>query len=142
MPVTGKYNLIQLGSVYFTNNGLSGGKPCKSTVTGLEKLKVGRGWQVVKTLSGKPYGQKTAALKGVPIAIQNINSLTDSVLDDIVEVIQNSIDSGTPITMNITGGAYGDFSGLSVLPDEDPVRFSGEFQNDQVKNVSFHFLTT
>jgi hypothetical protein len=141
MPATGKYNLVQIGSIYLTKDGLVSGKPCKTSVKGLDAMMITTAFQVIKALSGKPYLQLSDEQLGRPVSIE-YESMDGGVFQDIVDAIQAAIDGLTTITLSVTGGAYGDFSGLTVVPDENPVRLSGDFSNTQVKSGSFHFLTT
>lgn len=133
------YNLIQLSSQYFTDDGLNTGTRYISQVTGLHALTIDSSVQVIKTLSGKPYVQKTPLLgKSIVISFENIYEADYSTAKT---TIQTAVTNGTTIALNITDGPYGDFN-LTVVPDENPIQFSGEYENGRIKKCSLHLLTT
>jgi len=139
MPVTGKYNLVQLNSIYFTKDGLVTGKPCKTQITGLDALKITTAVQVQFALDGTPYLQTSSAQKGLPVGIK-YDSMQQSVFDDVVTEIQSAVDGSTSLSLSVTGDT-GSFS-LALVPAEKSVVFSGDFNNGQIQNGSFNFLTT
>jgi hypothetical protein len=135
------WNLVQINSFYLTDTGGSGGSKYQARVEGLDQLALTDSIQVSKSLSGKPYLQGNDTLVGKPISI-SLDNILETAHDSIVAIIQAYITSGTAITLNFTLAPYGSFSSVSVVPDENPVRFSGEFENLRIKDVSYHFLTT
>lgn len=139
MPVA-FYPQIKINSLYLTATAANGGTPYIAIVRGLDALAVDSSIQVTKSLNGTPYIQ-IADMAGYPISIEFPNLLSAD-FDSIRDIIQAYITSGTSISMDITGGDYGDFTSLGVVPDENPIRFGGEFQNGRILGASFHFLTT
>ncbi len=133
------WNLIQINSLYLTDNQSAGGVKYISVVRGLDQLAVTASIQVIKSLSGKPHLNSTALL-GKPISIE-LENILETDHDAVVDIIQAYIDDATAITLSFTGAPYGDFSNISVVPDENPVRFSGEFENGRIRKVSYHFLS-
>lgn len=140
MAVTGKHALVQLGSIYFTRDGLVTGVHCKTEITGLDARALTSNVQVIRALSGKPYLQVSAQQNGLPIGIK-FQQMEETVYDSIVAAIQAAITGLTTLALTITDTPYGSFT-LTVVPDANPVRHAHEFQNTSLKNASFHFLTT
>jgi hypothetical protein len=134
------YPQIKINSLYLTSTGANGGTPYIATVSGLDALAVTSANQVIKSLNGTPYLQITEDQLGKPISIEFPKLLTADYAAVVAE-IQDAIDNTTTLSLDITDGDYGDFS-LTVVPDENPVRFPGEFQNGKLLNVAIHFLTT
>lgn len=140
MPTTGEYPLVELGSVFFTSDGLDSGVHCRVEVEGLEELALTGAVQAIKALSGKPYLQLSGDQLGKPIVL-NCRQLESSVYEAVIEDIQDAIDNGTTLELNITESPFGDFP-LTVLPDERCVQHKYAFLDTRLYGVSFHFLTT
>jgi len=119
---------------------MSGGNRYLATVEGVDKLSLDKGVQVIKALSGKPYLQVTDTLLGRPISI-TLEKVLDADHDAIVAIIQAFITSGTAITLNITDAPFPNVSNLNVVPDEEPVRYKGNYITGKLLDVSYHFLT-
>ena len=140
MPVN-FFHQIKINNRFLTENEADGGTKYIAYVRGLDALVPAKDNQVIKALDGTPYTQTATTLKGKPIVLDFPKIETED-HDDIMVEINAYLNSSTAITLNITGGAYGNFTSLSVVPDSPPVRFSVEFQNGKILNVSYHFLTT
>lgn len=140
MPVTGKYALVKIGSVYLTSTGLVGGKPCKTEITGLHRLELNESFMVTKALSGKPNLQVSDLLKGMQVDIKLFDVL-DTVYAGIISVIQAAVTGLTTISLDITNSPYGDFN-LTVVPNEETINHAFKFHGDYVKEPTFSFLTT
>lgn len=135
------YPQIKINSVYLTASGADAGTRYIAVVRGLDALSTTDSIQAIKSLNGTPYLNITENQKGKPISIE-FPKILSADWDAVRDIIQAYITSSTAITLDITGGDYGDFTSVSVVPDENPVRFPGEFQNGKLLNASFHFLTT
>ena len=131
---------IKINSRYLTSNEADGGTPYIAAVRGLDALAIDGAIQVIKALNGTSYLQVTEDQLGKPITIEFPNLLSGD-YDDILTEIQAYVTSATAITVDFTGAPYGNITSLSVVPDENPVRFPGEFENGRLKNVSIHLLT-
>lgn len=141
MATTGRHPKIQLEAIFLTKTGLTDGIPCKTRVDGLAALAVTKDHGVTLALNGLPYLQIVDSMLGKPIGIF-YDQMTEAVYDSIVAEIQAVLDgSKTELDLEITDSPYGSFS-LDVVPDVNPVRHSSEQTQGQVKNGSFHFLTT
>src|SRR5687767_3393563 len=140
MPVTGKYALVQIGSVYLTTTGLVGGKPCKTEITGLDDLALDDSIQVTKALSGKPFLQTSTLLLGIKITIK-LFDVPDSVYSSIITEIQTAVTALSTINLDISNSPYGDFS-PTVTPDEKTVTHAFKFNGDTAREPVFSFLTT
>lgn len=137
--VTGKYNLIQLGSVYITADGTSSGKPCRAEVEGLDALSSDYTGVTVIALDGTPYNQiQQTAKKGLPLVIK-IFQTTDTRLDALKSQIESLISGFSSVLVQITGST-GTFA-VNCLPAfPKPLEFTGEFQNSYIKNITLNFV--
>jgi hypothetical protein len=137
MP-TGRHNLIQLGSSYLTTTGLVGGIPCKTDVSGLNVLKFGRVGQTIIALDGTSWTQ-SYSVKGVPISF-SVFRMTSTLLTTVSDAMRSAVTTGTAMTLNITGGAFGDHY-LTVMPlFPTPIEASGEFYLTTAYDVKFNFV--
>lgn len=134
------YSQIKINAVYLTASGADNGTKYISIVRGLNALALTKTAQVVKALDGTPYANISSTVKGKEISIE-FPSMLKADYQNVVDEIQDSLDTPGTIALEILDGDYGDFT-LTVLPDADPVRFPGEFENGRLKNVAFHFITT
>jgi hypothetical protein len=132
---------IKINARYLTENEADGGTKYIAYVRGLDAITPAKDVQVITALDGTPYLQTMTTLLGKPISLDFPKIETED-HDDIMVEIDAYLNSGTAITLNITGGAYGDFTNLSVKPASPPVTFPGEFENGRMLSVSYHFLTT
>lgn len=138
---TGRYNLISLGSIYFTKDGLSTGFPCKTTVTGLDALVMGITGQTIIAIDGTPHVQGPQPVKGVPVSI-TISQMEEAVFESVRVAITAAAIGSTTLTLTLTGGAFGDFK-LTVYPSfPQPMNFVGEFQSGRVKDVTLNFTVS
>ena len=106
MP-TGRHNLIQYGSYYFTTDGLSTGTPCKTETSGLKAIKRGLIGQTILALDGTAW-QQSQSIKGLTFTF-TVFRVLGSVLTQIYDMERAAILAGSSLTLNITGGGYGDF---------------------------------
>lgn len=136
---TGRYNLIQIDSLFMTSTGLSTGSPCRSSVSGLDWLSFDYQGQTLIALDGTPYNQYTTTYKrGLPLQFK-FNQMSESVLESLISLISSTISGSTTNLIRITGDT-GDFV-LNCLPMfPKPIEFSGEFQTDQIKDVTLNYI--
>lgn len=135
-----RYNLIQLGTIYLTSNGLSNGSPCKTQVNGLSPLKTDKTGQVFSSANGTPYAQLVDVdNKGTIIEIIT-EWMSKTVFDSIVTLINNTKNSAISITLVIAGD-LGTFN-LSVIPGIPDDIIVDEFRNGYIKGAKFRFVTT
>ena len=136
---TGKYNLIQLNSIYLTNDATSTGTPCKTSVSGLDALTFDFTGVTVLALDGTPYNQVFDNYKkGLPLTIK-ITQTTDTRLDELASLLTTLVTAESSVLVQITGST-GDFT-LNCLPAfPKPLEFSGDFQNSYVKDITLNFV--
>lgn len=138
MPVN-FYPQIKVNSIYLTQSGADGGTRYIAKVTGLDGVATPKAVTTIKALSLKPYVQVLDSVKGRDIGVEfPLMNATDYAA--IRDEINDAIDTNSTIALEFLGGAYGDITGVSAVPDTDPVRFPGEYENGRLKNVSFHFV--
>ena len=138
MATTGRYNTIQLGSLYFTTDGTSAGFPCKSEVSGLEKLLLPVTGQIIDTIDGEPIMQNVQPAKGAVISTK-FSVLEQSVLFSLVSAVTAAVTGSTTQTLTLTEGAFGDFV-LTVYPNlPDFISAPGDFYLTKTKEVTFNW---
>jgi hypothetical protein len=135
-----KFYLIQLNSVYLTSDGTSSGKRCKLTVSGVENLVRTRTGFTSLAIDGTPVTQIVEQNgKGFAVEI-SIETLTKTVFDDLIELINNALVQSATIDL-IGTGETGNFN-VDVIPlMPNPFSFES-FRNNYIKNVALRFVTT
>lgn len=134
-----RYYSIQIGDVFLTSNAAEGGPACKTQVLGLSPLKTTKTGQVITAADGTPYAQLVNSQhKGLRIEIQ-VEWMSKSVFDQVVEIIENCKEEPESVTIHIIGDT-GDFEfgAMPLVPDD--IVFQ-EFRNNIVKGVTFRFIT-
>jgi hypothetical protein len=145
---TGKYNLIQIGSIYLTDTGLSSGTPCKTEVPTLEGLLLTKTGSVQLAIDRTPYLQIVDNSKKGELVPIICDSLMQSVYNSLIAAHQAALDNKVPIAIIITGDT-GTFN-LTVYPSlgsrdgrfPQSIQPSGEFQNGRIKRVTLNYITT
>lgn len=132
-----RYNAIQIGDIYLTSTGLVGGKPCKTSVNGLQALKPALLKSVIKAIDGTPFSQTSAGKKGIDLEI-SIDWLAQSVYDDINDIFDGADNDGTTFDLVIAGDG-GTFT-LDVVPNSDYVIFD-KFTNGILQGVKYRVVT-
>ena len=132
-----RFNAIQIGSVYLTSTGLVGGKPCKTSVNGLQSLKPAKNKNIIKAIDGTPFSQFTSLKKGIDLEV-SIDWLDDSVFDDINDVFDDSDDNEATFALVVSGDG-GTFT-VNVVPNSDYVIFD-KFANGILQGVKYRMVT-
>lgn len=136
-----RYNQVKIGSIYLTHNGLVGGKPCKITVPGLNRLMTSMTGQIISSADGTPYAQLIDVdNRGAKIEV--ISEWMDkTVFNSIVALHEASKNNGTTIALEIIGDT-GTFNKnvIPTVPDDiiDPEGFS----NNIIKKAGFRYTVT
>src|SRR5687768_7488140 len=104
MPTTGRYNLISLGSIYFTKTGLSTGAPCRTEVTGLDALSLSFTGQTIIAIDGTPYVQTVSPIRGVPVSVR-IEVMEEDVYHSVRAALNAAVGALTTLTLTLTDGA-------------------------------------
>lgn len=134
-----EYNLVQLDTIYLTDNGLVGGIPCRTVVTGLDAFALDKDGQITIAADGTPYafiGDQAGI--GSVIRIQPA-VLAETVFENIKTMFNTAIGASTLITAKFTGDT-GNFD-LECLPAfPKPLEFSGEFFNSYIYGVSINVI--
>ncbi|MGB4823407.1 MAG: hypothetical protein WBP82_00695 [Leuconostoc mesenteroides] len=134
-----RFHLVQIDTVYLTDDGLITGKPCKTNVTGLGLFGVDKVGTTRPQASGRPRTQ-LALRKNAPIEV-SIDFIHIDVYDEILERFQESLDDDTDFSLNISG--IGTTLTITAVPDfPNHTKWGGEFSADTMKNVTFSFRTT
>ena len=134
-----RFYRIQIGSIFLTRTGLAGGIPCKLTVSGADNLLLPFAGITEPSADGTPYTTVFETDKGKNLEI-SVETLTADVWQDLTEIINDAINSGSSLTV-IGTGDIGNFN-VSVVP-QMPNPFAAEsFINGRIRNASFRFMTT
>lgn len=133
-----RFNLIQIGSIYITSNGLVGGSRCKTEVDGLNPLRLSRRSSIIKAIDGTPYRQLSESVKGIDFDI-TIDWMAKTVYDNIIGLFDDSNEDGTFIAVSVDGDT-GTYS-VNAIPQADPVSSDG-FSGGIIKKVKFKMVTT
>lgn len=136
-----RYNLVKIGSIYLTDNGLVTGKPCKLEVPGLSRLKLTITGTTRYAADGTPYQYSMPnAGKGVQIQIRPF-VIMKSVFDDVIEAMSDALEANSTINITVEGDT-GDFDldCIPLLPNG--VEFPGAFTNERITGVSFNFVVS
>lgn len=134
-----RYNLVKIGDIFLTTDGLQTGRPCKVDVTGLARLRQERTGTIRLSTDGTPYLYTMLYLgKGLPLQLRTV-AMQKSVLDNIIEEHNDALNANATLNLVITG-TTGDFN-LQVWPSlPDGVDYPGTFSGDRVYGVVFNYV--
>lgn len=132
-------NKIQIGTIWLTSDGTTNGIACQTRTSGLDALKPTRAAKVHRALDGTPYRQ-SKTLKGKTIEIAFPDTIKKEVFDAVFEFIDDAEIGNTSFDLSIEGDT-GNFD-LTVIPDENWLRFPGEFVDGWILGATFAFVTT
>jgi len=130
---------VQIGSIYVTSDGMTGGTRAIAEVDGLDAFEMAvSGTEVmgqdIKALSGKVYTNLRETVIDAPITI-TFPLLTTSIKTSIQGVLNSYLATPTPFTLVFTG-TPGTFTGTGRPRWEPrPIRYGPTYQNDKLKNV-------
>lgn len=137
-----RFYKIKIGSIWLTDTGLEGGRPCKIIVPEAAALLVADRGNVSVGNDGTPFRETplTPTGGGRPFTILAANMAT-AVFDSLKTALDTA--AGSNAAINITGeGTPGDFDVDAVVFDNpEYINFEG-FGEDYVKNVKMSFVTT
>lgn len=133
-----RYNLVNIGTYYFTKDGLVTGKPCRVNVVGLDSLLLSKTGKVDYDAEGNAYvfmvDRKTTTIR------IEVDYMLKDVFEDIVDAIDSVIDTESALTLGVVGdlGTYT----LSVVPKfPKPITLTGKFDNERIDGIVFEFVT-
>lgn len=132
-----RYNVVQIGTVYLTGNGLVGGTPCKNSIPELSILKPAKRKNLIKAIDGSPISQTFAGIKGIDLTLK-IDWLAKAVFDAINVLFDASDSTKTPMVMVVTGDA-GTFN-MTVVPNSDYVHFD-KFSGSIFTGIDYRMVT-
>lgn len=136
-----RYNLIQIGSIYFTSDGTASGIPCKVNVDGISEAVLTKSGQTIISANGVPWTQVIdVSRKGLVFSF-NLDFIDKDVHDDVVTMFQDMVDNLDTEVMNITGDT-GNFT-FNVKPFlPNAINVSGGFSGNILKGVIYTVITT
>lgn len=138
-----RFYKLKIGSIYLTDNGLTGGRPCKVTVEGVAGLLSPDQGNVAVGADGTPFREKplTPTGGGRPIAI--VAAFMKKTVYDSLKTALDSAAAGNA-EFNVTGvGVPGDFDVDAIVFDNPQYLAAEGFTGaDVLKNVRISLMTT
>jgi len=129
---------IRLNSVYLTEDGLVGGRRCKTVVTGLDKAIILRKRNSIQASDGEVYAQISPAQnKGIDITIKM--EFVESARYEEINSILDSVSNGGNMSLYIDG-LPGTFD-LTVWQGDNPIQSDLKFSGDFIENITYIFKT-
>jgi hypothetical protein len=132
-----RFNLIQIGTLYLTDDETSTGLKAKTTVSGLDDLLNAYTGATVIPISGKPFNF-TRVNDGAGVFLQLKPYVVDSdLLSDLNDLFNTALAGDSTINVVITGdtGSF-DLECKPRLPK--PLEFSGKFINGKIFDLSIN----
>lgn len=134
-----RFNLVKIGGIYLTSTGLQSGTACKLTVAGLDALAMDKTGTVTAAADGTPFVELVDVDRRGSRVVITIESLAQSVFNDLKDLLNDAVNDGDVLTLEISGKT-GNFN-LSVLPlIPKPLSF-GAFNNFWIKNTVISLIT-
>jgi hypothetical protein len=133
-----RYNTFAIDGIYMTQDGESDGKPCKLSVSGIQKAVVTKKRKNIQASDGSVTSQVSPAQNAGLVIEVGLEWVDVDRYDEINAILNAKSDTGT-IAL-IISGTTGDFS-FSAIPGDNPVDFSGEFSGDIIRDVKYSFMT-
>jgi hypothetical protein len=132
----GDYNLVQLEDIYFTDDGLVTGLPCRIDTQGLDTLALSHTGFVVKSGNGTPYAFVLDSVAGMDLQLKPF-VISSAVFEDIIDLFNTFTDASDNFDLVITGdlGTY-TLTCIPTLPK--PLDFPGFQENGQIQNTSIN----
>lgn len=133
------YNLVQLESIYFTDDGLVTGIPCRIEVDGLDGLLISKTGSVATAADGTPYafivdnGGQGAAIRLRPLVI------TDTVLASIQSALDAAASGNTTVSLDVTGD-LGTFNLECIPAYPKPIEGGTRFSNGRIYEVVINLI--
>lgn len=143
MPIEGEFYLVKIGTITLSDDGTDSGTACLTKVDGLAKLFgayvgstripfTGRAWNFIAENNGA-----NVKLLTKPFVIEN-DTLED--LRDLIDTANSAASQITVIISNGPGAVSVDCDPL-FEGEEPPIRFSGNFADDDVYEVQIALIT-
>lgn len=133
----GDYNLVQLGTIYFTDNGLVGGLPCRIDTQGVDDLALLFTGSVVKSGNGTPYVFILENTSGVDLQLKPFVISVD-VFNDIKDLIDTVTDDADTLDLIITGDVVGTLTMTCIPTFPKALPFPGMQENGTFQNASIN----
>lgn len=127
--------------IYLTDDGSSGGRPCRVDVPGAANLLTPASGNTTVASDGTAFTEKPlTAGKGRPFEVVAA-WCTTSVYEDLKDLIDYVVEQETEITVE-GSGEPGDFD-VQAIPNFAPVPIEWEgFTTDVIKGLRLRFITT
>lgn len=135
-----RFNLVRIGSIWFTNDGTETGTRCKVLVNGVDVAALDYAGTTIVASTGKAYTQLVdfAEKQGTVFSFQFADILItrhEAILDMMNDLLGNE----TNAVLEISGS----FKNIStnvkpMLPGA--VTSNGEFRGDYIKQVTYTFI--
>lgn len=133
------YNLVKIGDVCLTNDGLETGMPCRTEVRGTAALKHVKTGIIRRAADGTPY-RYSMPNEGKGLTVVIILPVTeDTVMDSVVAENNDAMNAQTTVRVVIQGDT-GDFDLQCEVDMPNGIDFPGTFSNGRVDGVGFTYV--
>jgi hypothetical protein len=144
MAISGEFYLVQIGSVYLTDDGSGSGNACLTKVDGLSKLFLDHEGATNIPLSGKPWNN-TREISGNNVQlVSKPFAVKEAQLEDIKDLIDAADGAHSAITVIVSNGPGSVSVDCDPFWDESgtpPLNFGGNFFDDDLFDVEVRFIT-
>lgn len=133
----GDYNLVQLGTIYFTEDGLVTGLPCRVDTQGVDLATLAFTGSVVKSANGTPYAFILENTAGFDLQLKPF-VISVGVFNDIKDLIETITDDNDTLDLVITGDVCGTLTMTCIPTFPNPLPFPGMQENGTLQNASIN----
>lgn len=138
-----RFYKIKIGSIYLTDNGLVGGRPCKVAVDGAAALLLPSQGNVAVGSDGTPFREKPLTPTG---GGRGFTIVAAWMKKTVYDALKTALDAAAAANsdFNVTGdGVPGDFD-VDAIPFDNPqyLSFGGFTGADTLKDVRISLITT
>src|SRR5687767_7160949 len=137
MP-TGKFYLVNIGSVHLSSDGTADGNRCKLEVEGIERLLRTVTGVSIPSAGGTRVNQVVPWTAGKPFAVR-ISVIGSDEWNDLKTLMDESIEDDTTFTVTGTG-TPGNFSVTAQADPENPYTWES-FTATRINNLTLRFFT-
>lgn len=133
-----RFYRVQIENIYLTKDGTLAGRPCMLAISNVEDLLAPVAGTAVTAADGSAIFQLVPWSAGKQFEIQ-VETLTESVWEDLKELLLDSLQNETDLTIVGTGD-IGDFS-VSARPFPQKPFSAAGFINGRIRNAVLRFIT-
>jgi hypothetical protein len=138
-------NLIQIGTIWLTEDGTNTGRRYKTRIPNLARLIPVKIGQKIVAIDGTPHMNSIRPnTKNIVLGIELLVDIDKARFDQIVTAINTALNTNSSMALNISGHT-GNFAltAKPSIPDAIafPSEFSGDTGSEHIKGTVFTFYT-